>query len=135
MLTKEDILNAQDLDFEDVEIEEWGGTVRVRCLTGSERDAFEASIYDIKGNSPKVVRENFRAKLVARTLVGEDGERLFTDKEIEIVGGKSAKALEKAFTVAQRLNGLSREDEDSFVKNLEGEAGDTSTSTSPESSE
>jgi len=133
MLTKEDILKAEDLDFEEIEIKEWGGSVRVRCMTGSERDAFEASVYEIKGNKANIIRENFRAKLIARTLVDENSERLFTDKEIELVGKKGSKPLDKIFKVAQKLNGLSQTDEDEFVKNLEGEDGDTSTSTSPES--
>ena len=133
MLTKEDILKAEDLDFEEVEVKEWGGSVRVRCMTGNERDSFEASVYEIKGNKANIIRDNFRAKLIARTLVDENGERLFTDKEIELIGEKGSKPLDKVFKVAQRLNGLSQADEDEFVKNLEGEDGDGSTSTSPES--
>ena len=140
MLTKEDILlriiinDLKDLNFEDVEIKEWGGFVRVRCMTGSERDAFEASIYEIKGTKANIIRENFRAKLIARTLINEKGERLFTDKEIELIGKKAAKPLDKIFTVAQRLNGLSQADEDEFVKNSESEGEDISISTSPKSS-
>jgi len=133
MLTKEDILKAEDLDFEEIEIKEWGGSVRVRCMTGSERDAFEASVYEIKGNKANIIRENFRAKLIARTLVDENSERLFTDKEIELVGKKGSKPLDKIFKVAQKLNGLSQADEDDLVKNLEGEEESTSNSTSPES--
>jgi len=135
MLTKEDILKAEDLDFEDVEIKEWGGSVRVRCMTGTERDAFEASIYEIKGNKANIIRENFRAKLIARTLIDEKGERLFSDKEINLIGKKAAKSLEKIFTVAQKLNGLSQTDEDEFVKNLESGEENTSISTSPNSLE
>ena len=133
MLTKEEIIKADDLNCEEIEVEEWGGSVRVRCMTGNERDAFEASIYEIKGNNAHIVRENFRAKLIARTLIDENGKRLFTDKEINLVGEKGAKPLDKVFKVAQKLNGLSQADEDEFVKNSEGEEGDSSISTSPES--
>lgn len=133
MLTKEEILKANDLNYEEVEVEEWGGSVRVRCMTGTERDAFEASIYEFTGNNAHIVRENFRAKLIARTLIDENGKRLFTDKEISLVGGKGAKPLDKVFKIAQKLNGLSQADEDELVKNLEGEVGDSSISISPKS--
>jgi len=45
-LNKEQILRADDLKTEEVDVPEWGGSVRVRVLTGTERDAFESSIYD-----------------------------------------------------------------------------------------
>ncbi len=45
LLTKDDILGADDLATEDVEVPEWGGCVRVRALTGTERDAFEAAMF------------------------------------------------------------------------------------------
>lgn len=44
LLSKTDILCANDLQTEDVEVSEWGGAVRVRSFTGRERDAFEASV-------------------------------------------------------------------------------------------
>lgn len=135
LLTKEDILKVEDLDYEEVEVPEWGGTVRIRCLTAAERDSFEASIYEIRGTGdPRLIRENFRANLVARTLVDEKGNRLFSDKEIALLGKKNAKALNRLFGIAQRLNALTKEDEDEFIKNLGGEEADTSTSSSPKSS-
>jgi hypothetical protein len=42
-LTRDAILQAPDLQGEDVAVPEWGGTVRVRGLSGAQRDAYEAS--------------------------------------------------------------------------------------------
>ena len=39
LLSKSAILCANDLQTEDVDVPEWGGTVRVRSFTGRERDA------------------------------------------------------------------------------------------------
>ena len=133
LLSKDNILKAEDLDFEEIEIKEWGGSVRVGSMTGTDRDAYEASIYDVKGKNAQLIRENFRAKLIARTLIDENGNRLFTEKEVNLIGKKDSKTLDKIFKVAQKLNGLSPTDEDEFVKNLEGEDEDGSTSTSPKS--
>ena len=50
-LTRDAILQATDLTFEDVAVPEWGGVVRVRGLTGTERDAFEASVVGRQGSN------------------------------------------------------------------------------------
>ena len=43
-LTRNEILAVDDLQTQKVDVPEWGGSVYVRGLTGSERDALEASI-------------------------------------------------------------------------------------------
>ena len=43
-LSRDAILQREDIKTEDVEVPEWGGTVRVRGMTGVQRDAFEASL-------------------------------------------------------------------------------------------
>ena len=131
LLGKEDILKIQDLQFEEVEVPEWGGKVKVRMMTGTERDSFEQSIMKTEGK--EIVRDmaNMRAKLLVRTICNEDGSRIFTDKDINVIGGKSAAALEKVFEVAQRLNKLSASDAESLEKNSESEGKDSSISLSP----
>ncbi|MGE5585722.1 MAG: hypothetical protein ACM309_09390 [Bacillota bacterium] len=117
LLTKEAILQAQDLPTEDVEVREWGGTVRVRALTGAERDAFEQGVVETRGKSTRMNLRNIRAKLVALTVVDEDGKRVFTDEDAELLGRKSAAALNRVFEVAQRLSGLRPEDVEELAGN------------------
>lgn len=124
ILTKDQILQADDKRTERVEVPEWGGTVIVRTLTGTERDLFEESILrdgrrDFKG---------IRAKLVALSVVGEDGVRLFTFKEADLLGEKSARALDRLFGVAQRLCGFTEKDMEGLAENLPGGQSDDSTS-------
>ena len=45
-LSRDTILQREDIKTEDVEVPEWGGTVRVRGMSGVERDAFEASLIE-----------------------------------------------------------------------------------------
>jgi len=115
MLTKEQILKADDLQSEDVFVPEWGDTVRIRTLTGAELDAFETS-FVCKG---KADMRNIRARLVARCLVDVDGNRLFSDAEIEALGGKSGPALDRLYSVATRLNPRSEQDQKELEKNSE----------------
>lgn len=127
-LTCEEILTAPDLVYEDVSVPEWGGTVRVRGLTGTERDALEGSIVEQRGKKTSVNMTNLRAKLIVNAVVDGDGKRVFTSKDVDALGQKSAQALQRVFEVAQRLSGLSSDDVEELTKNLSGDQGDDSTS-------
>lgn len=117
MLSKDDILNADDLPSEVVEVPEWGGSVIVRTLTGSERDAFEMSCVRRVGKSTTQDLKNIRAKLVVRAVVSDDGKRLFADGEVELLGKKSSSALDRLYDVAARLSGIREEDIEELAKN------------------
>ncbi len=107
ILSKDAILAADDLPRETVNVPEWGGEVLVRTMSGTDRDAFEASLLEKDGRM-----ENVRARLVALTLCDAQGDRLFNDSEIAALGRKSARALDRVFSVAQRLNGIGVEQVD-----------------------
>jgi len=102
MLTREQILGASDRSSEDVEVPEWGGTVRVSAMSGAQRDAFEASL--LHNGKPDV--RNAHAKLAAVCIVDEDGKPLFSQADVEALGQKSAAALSRVVTAARRLNRL-----------------------------
>jgi len=125
-LTKEQILSAEDIVFEDVAVPEWGGAVRVKTLTGLERDGLEQSMLDGKGKSQHVNMANFRAKLCSRTIVDDSGKRVFSDLDIVDLGRKSGQALQRVFNVASRLSGFSDSDIEDLTKNLESSQSDDS---------
>ena len=108
ILSKDAILAADDLPRETVHVLEWGGDVYVRTMSGADRDAFETSLIAREGERDGRM-ENVRARLVALTLCDESGARLFEDGEIAALGRKSARALDRVFAVAQRLNGIGTE--------------------------
>ena len=127
LLNREAIFAAPDIQTEDVHIPQWGGTVRVKNLTASERDAFEDSTTTQRGNNLELNRKNFRAKLVALCVVDEDGKRIFGDADIHKLGAKSAAAMDLLFAAASRLSGISKDDEDELLKNSESDpSGDSS---------
>lgn len=113
LLTKDAILAAQDTRTEDVEVAEWGGVVRVRTMSASERDKWESETYA----DGKVNAVDFRARFVALCLVDDAGNRMFSDAEVAQLGTKSAAALQRVFNVAQRLNALSGKDVADLEKN------------------
>jgi len=103
MLDKAAILAAPDMPTEEVAVPEWGGTVKVRGLTAAERDVFDTTCFDGNG---KLLVANFRAQLVVRTVVDDAGVRIFADTDVELLGGKASTAIDRLFSVGQRLSGL-----------------------------
>ena len=118
-LTIEDILAPRPWPTEVVAIPEWGGSVTVRALSGTELDEFNTSIVRTKGNNVEVNRRNYRAKLVARCLVNGDGKTpLFKDEsQIIALGMQPVKILDRLLEVINRLNGTSDEEQEELIKN------------------
>lgn len=144
MLSRDAILAADDLKTQEVDVPEWGGTVLVRALSGEDRDAFEASLTmrrpvlvgPNKGQMENVPDpSNVHAKLVARSIVDENGKRVFTDADIALLGAKSSAALQRLWDVAAELSGLT----DGAAEDAEGNSApvpsDGSTSDLPATSE
>jgi hypothetical protein len=116
---REQILEMQDLPLTEVKIKEWGTTVYVRGMSAAERDKFESDMFDVTGKDVKVKRDNLRAKLVALCVCDLDGNRLFKDEDIPALGKKNARAVDKLFTIAQKLSGIGANDVEEMVKNSE----------------
>lgn len=109
-LTRDAILKATHLKTEEVDVPEWGGLVLVRELNGQQRDEWEASLAVQRGKQMVPDVANMRAKLVARSVVGEDGEPVFSQQDVSALGELSAAALDRVFEVASRLSGLNPAD-------------------------
>ena len=112
MLNKAAILAADDKKMVDFEVPEWSGAVKLRVMTGTERDRFESEF--VNGNKSV---DMVRAKLVAKCLCDETGSRLFTETEIPQLGEKSAAVLDRLFSECMKLNRFSKEDVDDLAKN------------------
>jgi hypothetical protein len=105
LLSKSAILGASDLKTEDVAVPAWGGTVRIRTMTGAERDEFRASIATTAGESGVPIGK-FSAAVLVATCVDESGSRLFTADDMAGLQAKAAASLDAPAAVAMRLNGL-----------------------------
>ncbi|SMF86131.1 phage tail assembly chaperone [Streptomyces sp. Amel2xC10] len=139
-LSADAILGAEDTQTKPVDVPAWGGVVLVRGLTGIERDAYEASIQQIRpkpdGSKEVVlVRDNARAKLLVKCLVDEQGNRLFKDTDAPALGKKNGAILDRLYDVAAELSGMGDANEREIEGNSEaGQTGDSSSS-SPETSD
>ena len=128
-LSRDDILKAEDLKIQEVEIPDWGGIVRVRELNGVDRDTYEASLMRILPDGKVTPNlENRRAKLVALSVINEDGTPMFGLSDVLELGTKSAANLELVAEVSERLSGLTEEAVTDAVGNSEAAPGGDSAS-------
>jgi hypothetical protein len=120
ILDRSAIEAVQDIPTEDVFVPQWGGTVRLRGLTGSQRDAYEASVVEMRGETRRYKLQNLRARLVALCLIDEEGNRLFDDDAaVKALGQKSAQALDMLFAKARKLSGLSEDDIEELAEDFD----------------
>lgn len=127
LLNRDQILAVEDLKRETVSVPEWGGEVLVSAVTGDARDELETYMF-ATGKSAEQRMKSFRARIVALCIVDESGNRLFTEADIEKLGRKSAKALQRVVRIAERLNGFSTAEVDEITKNSDPSPRDASTS-------
>ena len=120
-LNKSKILTADDVKLEEVAVQEWGGSVFIKVLSGTDRDRFEDAYSTEK-------MKNFRARFLVMTLCDEKGERLFTDDEMDALGKKSSVVLARIFEKAWSLNAFRNEDIDSLGKDSASDQSGGSTS-------
>lgn len=123
ILTKDELLSlAGDLKFEDVPVPELkeGGVVRVRELSGNDRDALE----DLIGLKPdgSINLQALRSKTLSLAIVDENGDRLFTPEEIEELGKLSGKVIVRLYARVSELSGLGRSEMEKILKNSKPQA-------------
>lgn len=116
-LSREQILGLDDIQTEELHIPEWDTFVYVRGLTGKERDIYEDSLHQRRGRDVQINLRNARAKLVVLCTVDEHGKRIFEEKDVARLGEKNARALDRIFSKARELSGLSDDDMDELTKN------------------
>jgi hypothetical protein len=130
LLNREDILKVEDVQTRAVEVPEWGGTVLVRGLDGTNRDDYQASMMQVgPGGQMEPDLGNMTAKLVARAIVDEDGVAMFNALDVGRLGQKSGAALARVYDVAMELSGMTAETAAKAKANLElAQSGDSTSS-------
>lgn len=118
-LTPAAIAGVEDRPFEEVELPEWGGWLRVRAISASAYDdlieACSVPVLDENGDprldeSGDVVYElsesMLKPRLVAAALVDHAGEPMFTVEEAEALMNKSVAPVARLFATIERVMGL-----------------------------
>lgn len=115
ILSRAQILAAVVVPTEVVRVPELGGEIIVCGMTAAERDSWEASLFTGKGKHRQFNADNIRAKLVAKCVVDENGNRLFSEQDVATLGRVRVDVMARLHTVAQRLSGITDADEEDAV--------------------
>ena len=128
-ISADDILGTPDRKHVDVEVPEWGGTVRLMELSGDDADAFGGYAQAQRNPDGSQNIKGIRAKLVGLSMVDEKGKRLFSDDAAERkLGKKSGAVLGRLFEEALKLNGMSQDAQDALLENFGDGQSEPSTS-------
>lgn len=137
LMSREQILQAADIAFEDLDLSDipgWG-VVRVKDLTAKERDRLEQAVVVertemVKGKRHKTtgLKENIRATFCAACVVDEALQPIFSKGDIEALGQKSARALDRIFSLIRTRNGISDDDVAELEGNSESDQSEDSSS-------
>lgn len=126
MSIRDQILSAQDIPSEMVEVPEWGVKVEVRGMTGAERTRIMDLAIDNKGGVnlqfvyPEIV--------IATSFDSVSGEQIFKPADRGALLAKAATALDRLAAVGMRLSGFTQESADQVGKDSSATAIEDSSS-------
>lgn len=117
MLTREQILEADDLPTEELEVPEWGGTVVLRALNGEQREEIEVRSHKAKATGDALGWKGLKALVATYVVVDEAGKPLFTAKDVASLAKKSSTVLDRIFERVLTMNGMTKQDAEDLAGN------------------
>lgn len=120
LLTADQILSSSTPRTAYVEVPEWGGTVKVRGMTGKERASYRNSLVGRATQRLRAGEETGETELelvafrsnedvVAWCTIDEDGNRIFSDEQVERLGKADPAPIDKVAQKILQLSGMTRE--------------------------
>lgn len=114
MSLRDQILNAQDIPTQTVEVPEWNVNVEVKGMTGAERTRIMDLAMDAGG---ELNLQTVYPEIVISTCFDpETGEKVFSPEDRVALLSKSATALDRLALVGMRLSGFTQESADAAGK-------------------
>lgn len=121
-LTAEAISKVQDIREEEIEIEEWGGTVVVRGLTSIKHEQLTSSCTDGPIGNRQFNMVGYQAKIA--TLCTYDGfekdggKKIFEKSHFQMLMEKASGPVAAIATKAHELSGIGKDATDRMKENL-----------------
>ena len=113
-MLKTKIFSTIDIKTQAVDVPEWGVTVHVKTLTGTERAALFAKFEELKKRHAEI---DSVVWLVLFGTTDEQGNRLFDDADFPLLAAKSAPALDRIAQAVNKMNGFDAQAVDDAKKN------------------
>ena len=100
------ILGKDDFHYEVIEVPEWGGDLRLKSLSGSERSQIIKATQKQKDTADGVFE-----KCIIYAAVDEEGRRIFNDDDatLKVLQTKDAGVTQRIGRKVLEISGLSRD--------------------------
>ena len=113
LLNRNQILEAKDIQTKDIEVEEWGGTIRIKQLSAKDYADIEMSQINIKKIRAKqlfqnknidvdfeeVINDNAiknrNIMLIVKSCVDENMQPLFSEADVELLASKNVNVIDR----------------------------------------
>ncbi|WP_017602210.1 hypothetical protein [Nocardiopsis lucentensis] len=126
-LGRDDILGAEDTEYNEIDCPEWGGMVRIKPLTAMQRARIQgtmAEIYQAKKGYDRLGKSHLQ--MIAWCVVDEDGKPIFTPGDIDKLGAKNAAPIQRLRDAIMKLSGMDddavEEAEEDFTETQESDS-------------
>jgi hypothetical protein len=117
--SRADFLAPDERRFKVVTLPVSGKRFRIRSLFEGEKEAYEASLCNAKGDVTKDTILGARRRLIALCLCDGKGERLLTDADVDGIKIKNSADMEYLQKECQTHVGFKQGDIEALVKNSE----------------
>jgi hypothetical protein len=112
LLSKNDIIQAEDVVFEYVDVPEWGGKVKLYAMSLSEHIGFEK----LKATDGSINGEQI-VFVLSNGIRDEDGNKLFTKEDAKALLKKNTSVVSRLFMRCAELSKVSTPDSEKMEKN------------------
>jgi hypothetical protein len=115
-LSREQILAANDRKTDVVDIPEWGGSVKIRSMSGAQAEEFKKLSDDDALSEVQTL-----IKVISMSALDDEGKQLFTDADLEALADKSISVLNTVAEACMAVNGFVEEEVVEELKETAGE--------------
>jgi len=104
-LTREQILGAQDRKVIELDVPEWGGTIRLRSMSGLAAEEYIKAVQDAKTDFEPLLL------LISSSVIGDDNELMFpAPEDVKGLASKNLSALKHVSEACMEVNGFNQEE-------------------------
>jgi hypothetical protein len=112
MLNRDQLLSALQTRFEDVSVDGLNDTIRIKVMSGYDRDAFQ-KVLQQQGITDSV----YFGALTVACVLNEDSSPMFTEAEVDTLRHSHAEMVRAIGLACQKVNGLGKKAEEAAAKN------------------
>lgn len=125
LLSREQILEAKDIQTKVISVPEWGGDIMIKQLSAKEFSDITINVVNIKKVAAKQlarkgddiedainesVIKNQKILLIIKSVVDENMKPLFTEADLELLYQKNTNVINKVIAEIEEFNAASTEE-------------------------